>query len=171
MSGAAGESVRSGGGSAWYRATYADGEPAGFVMLHDENLRPEPSASPAIELWRFMVDADRQGRGIGREDMALVLRMRASVALSSCSCPTSPAKIRPRVSTSGLGIEPMGDGQALTQHDEVALKALIDSTDGRLAHPTPGFRALMSARNKRTFGERFRCRLRGYHTVRSNPDP
>lgn len=95
MSGAAGESVRSGGGSAWYRATYADGEPAGFVMLHDENLRPEPSASPAIELWRFMVDADRQGRGIGREDMALVLRMRASVALSSCSCPTSPGENSP----------------------------------------------------------------------------
>lgn len=84
MSGAAGESVRSGGGSAWYRATYADGEPAGFVMLHDENLRPEPSASPAIELWRFMVDADRQGRGIGREAMALVLahaRERGAVEL------------------------------------------------------------------------------------------
>ena len=50
---------------AWYRAIYADDTPAGFVMLSDDSLLPEPPAQPEIGLWRFMVDARFQGRGVG----------------------------------------------------------------------------------------------------------
>lgn len=58
---------------AWYRAICADDEIAGFVMLADDSLlRPLP-ASPSIGVWRFMVDARFQGRGIGRAAMQRVI--------------------------------------------------------------------------------------------------
>src|SRR5690242_7519430 len=50
---------------AWYRAIYADQSPAGFVMLYDESLRTSPPPHPQAALWRFMVDAQFQGRGVG----------------------------------------------------------------------------------------------------------
>lgn len=50
---------------AWYRAVYQGEEPAGFVMLYDETLRPAPPAEPQIALWRFMVDHRFQGQGVG----------------------------------------------------------------------------------------------------------
>jgi diamine N-acetyltransferase len=42
-----------------------DDTPAGFVMLYDESLRPEPPARPQVGIWRFMVDARFQGQGVG----------------------------------------------------------------------------------------------------------
>ena len=38
---------------AWYRAIYADDEPVGFVMLHDESLRAPPPAVRAriAQVW------------------------------------------------------------------------------------------------------------------------
>jgi diamine N-acetyltransferase len=50
---------------AWYRAIYAGESPAGFVMLYDESLRATPPATPSVGLWRFMIDARFQGRGLG----------------------------------------------------------------------------------------------------------
>jgi diamine N-acetyltransferase len=58
---------------AWYRAIYAGDQPAGFVMLYDESLRPLPPASPQIAVWRFMVDGRFQGRGVGRAAMTEVI--------------------------------------------------------------------------------------------------
>lgn len=58
---------------AWYRAVYADEEPVGFVMLADESLENPPPAKPAIGLWRFMIDARHQGRGIGRAALQRVI--------------------------------------------------------------------------------------------------
>lgn len=58
---------------AWYRAIHADGELAGFVMLADETLRREPPAEPNVGLWRLMVDARHQRRGIGRQAMRRVV--------------------------------------------------------------------------------------------------
>jgi diamine N-acetyltransferase len=51
---------------AWYRAVYADDELVGFVMLSDETLKPKPPAEPNIGLWRLMIDAKHQRRGIGK---------------------------------------------------------------------------------------------------------
>lgn len=50
----------------WVRAVYVGGEPVGFVMLSDDDEKPR------YYLWRFMIDASHQGRGIGREAMGLV---------------------------------------------------------------------------------------------------
>lgn len=45
---------------AWCRAVYAGDDLVGFVMLHDT------AEDPGYMLWRLMVDARWQGRGIGR---------------------------------------------------------------------------------------------------------
>ncbi len=58
---------------AWYRAIYAGDEPAGFVMLYDESLRAAPPDRPQAYLWRFMVDAQFQRRGIGSAALAQVI--------------------------------------------------------------------------------------------------
>jgi RimJ/RimL family protein N-acetyltransferase len=51
----------------WLRAIEADGEPVGFVMLATRT-----DAHPETFLWRLLVDARHQGRGIGRRALRLV---------------------------------------------------------------------------------------------------
>ena len=58
---------------AWYRAIYLAEEPAGFVMLEDESLREPPPETPQVSVWRFMIDARFQGRGIGRVALQQVI--------------------------------------------------------------------------------------------------
>jgi diamine N-acetyltransferase len=50
-----------------FRAIYADEEPVGFIMW-----RPEDDGVSCF-LWRFMVDGRHQGKGYGREAIALWL--------------------------------------------------------------------------------------------------
>lgn len=52
---------------AWFRAIYADETPVGFLMLSD---RPEKGE---YFLWRFMVDAQYQGKGYGRRALELLI--------------------------------------------------------------------------------------------------
>ncbi len=59
--------------TAWYRAIYLDDTPVGFVMISDDSLLPEPPANPQIVIWRFMVDENYQGQGIGRTALQLVI--------------------------------------------------------------------------------------------------
>jgi diamine N-acetyltransferase len=58
---------------AWYRAIYVGDEAAGFVMLEDESLRSPPPSLPKVGVWRFMIDARFQGRGIGRAALTQVI--------------------------------------------------------------------------------------------------
>ena len=58
---------------AWYRAIYFSDELVGFVMLEDESLRSPPPENPNVFLWRFMIDAKFQGRGIGRAALLRVI--------------------------------------------------------------------------------------------------
>jgi diamine N-acetyltransferase len=58
---------------AWYRAIYFGEELAGFVMLEDQSLLPDPPPEPEVGVWRFMIDARFQGRGIGRAAMVQVI--------------------------------------------------------------------------------------------------
>jgi diamine N-acetyltransferase len=77
---------------AWYRAIYADESPAGFVMLYDESLRADPPAAPEAWVWRFMVDARYQGRGIGSAAMAQIIEhVRSKGAFSSLFLSYVPA--------------------------------------------------------------------------------
>jgi diamine N-acetyltransferase len=58
---------------AWYRAIYLGEEPVGFVMLADESLLEPMPDEPTIGVWRFMVDAKHQRKGVGRAAMRLVI--------------------------------------------------------------------------------------------------
>ena len=60
---------------AWYRAICLDDAPAGFVMLEDPLLLPLPpeKPEPSLWLWRFMIDRQFQGRGIGKRALGLVV--------------------------------------------------------------------------------------------------
>jgi diamine N-acetyltransferase len=95
---------------AWYRGIYADDELVGFVMLADESLRDEPPPEPNIGLWRFMIDAKHQRRGIGREAMKLVVeyvRSRPGIRYFYTSYVDEPGGPGPFYL--GLGFEPNGE--------------------------------------------------------------
>jgi diamine N-acetyltransferase len=51
-------------GQAWFRAIEAEGELAGFLMLYDPTLGTDPEEANFV-VWRLMVDARFQNRGIG----------------------------------------------------------------------------------------------------------
>lgn len=53
--------------AAWFRAIYADETPVGFLMLSDQPDKGE------YFLWRFMVDAQHQGKGYGRRALELLI--------------------------------------------------------------------------------------------------
>ena len=68
---------------AWYRAIYLADEPVGFVMLYDETLCAPPPEIPQIGLWRFMIDARFQRRGVGKAALEQVIEhVRAKRAVS-----------------------------------------------------------------------------------------
>jgi diamine N-acetyltransferase len=74
---------------AWFRAIYVGEEPAGFLMLHDENLKPDPEQDDFYYLWRMMVDERFQGHGVGRTALELLVvhvrnRPGARRLLTSC---------------------------------------------------------------------------------------
>ncbi len=52
---------------AWFRAIYADALPVGFVLLADN------AADAEYILWRFMIDAQFQHQGLGRQAFELVV--------------------------------------------------------------------------------------------------
>lgn len=66
---------------AWYRAIYFGEELAGFVMLEDESLLPVPPLQPEVGVWRFMIDAKFQRRGIGRAALLQVIEHARSKGL------------------------------------------------------------------------------------------
>jgi diamine N-acetyltransferase len=81
---------------AWYRAIYVDATAAGFVMLYDESIRARLPGAPDAGLWRFMIDAGFQRRGVGRAALtALIAHVRGDRCFSSPQ--TSPVS-RPRLS-------------------------------------------------------------------------
>jgi diamine N-acetyltransferase len=58
---------------AWYRAIYFQESLVGFVMLYDQSLGPSSVLNPKAVVWRFMIDAHSQGKGIGRAALLLVI--------------------------------------------------------------------------------------------------
>ena len=58
---------------AWYRAIYLAEDPVGFIMLYDESQRSAPPSNATVAIWRFMIHASMQGRGIGTEAIRQVI--------------------------------------------------------------------------------------------------
>jgi GNAT superfamily N-acetyltransferase len=94
---------------AWYRAIHVGTELAGFVMLYDESLRSPAPERPRIAVWRFMIDAAFQGRGIGRSALLLVIEhVRAKGVCSRLELSYVPGPRSPENFYRGLGFKPNG---------------------------------------------------------------
>jgi diamine N-acetyltransferase len=99
---------------AWYRAVYFGEEPAGFVMLEDESLRSPSPPRPQVGVWRFMIDAKFQGRGIGRAALLQVIaHVRSKGLFSALQLSYVPGPGCPEPFYLGLGFRHTGriDGQ------------------------------------------------------------
>lgn len=104
---------------AWYRAIYADDDVAGFVMLSDQSLLNPAPELPTIGVWRLMVDARFQGRGIGRAAMQHVIEhVRAKNLFTALELSYVPGPGCPEPFYLSLGFEHTGrvDG------DEIVLE-------------------------------------------------
>ncbi|MEI2300371.1 GNAT family N-acetyltransferase [Ensifer sp. MJa1] len=60
--------------NAWFRAIYADEMLVGFIMLHEGSDWDDGIDCPGVYLWRFMIARPFQGRGFGKQAIALVVR-------------------------------------------------------------------------------------------------
>ena len=94
---------------AWYRAIHVGGELAGFVMLEDESLRLPPPGQPKVGVWRFMIDARFQGRGIGRAALTQVIdHVRSKAVFSALELSYVPGPGCPEPFYLGLGFRHTG---------------------------------------------------------------
>lgn len=94
---------------AWYRAVYIGEELAGFVMLYDESLRSSPPEKPKAGVWRFMIDARFQGRGLGKAALEQVIEhVRAKGLFIKLELSYVPGPGCPEKFYSGLGFRPTG---------------------------------------------------------------
>lgn len=113
---------------AWYRAIYADEEVAGFVMLSDESLRKPAPAAPAIGVWRLMIDARFQRRGIGRAALRQVIQhVRAKGIFKTLELSYVPGPGCPEPFYVSLGFRPTGR----MDEDEVVLELPLGQCAGR----------------------------------------
>lgn len=113
---------------AWYRAIYAGDAPAGFVMLADESLKSPPPERPGIGVWRFMVDARFQGRGIGRAAMRQVIdHVRAKGRFEVLELSFVPGPGSPEPFYLSLGFRHTGR----VDDGEVVLELPLQSPSGR----------------------------------------
>ena len=96
------------GDRAWFRAIYDGDQPVGFVMLEDGG------PGKPVFLWRFMIDARHQGRGVGRRALELVLdearsRRATSIETSCVPGPGSPEPFYERLGFAYTGAEEEGE--------------------------------------------------------------
>lgn len=110
---------------AWYRAIYLDEEPVGFVMLEDESLRNPMPTSPKVGVWRFMVDAKHQRKGIGRAAMCLVIaHVRSKGLFKKLALSYVPEVGNPEPLYLSLGFKPTGE----IEDAEVIMELQLDAS-------------------------------------------
>jgi diamine N-acetyltransferase len=104
---------------AWYRAIYCAEEPVGFVMLEDESLATPRPEKPGIGVWRIMIDARFQGRGIGRAALLQVIEhVRAKGIFETLELSYVPGPGCPEPFYLGLGFRHTGrhdDGEVILE--------------------------------------------------------
>lgn len=104
---------------AWYRAIYLDDEPVGFVMLSDDSLLDPRPENPEIGVWRFMVDAKHQRRGVGRAALLQVIEhVRRKGRFRKLALSYVPEEGGPEQLYLSLGFRPTGE----MDEDEVVME-------------------------------------------------
>ena len=105
--------------AAWYRAIYCAEQLVGFVMLEDESLGAPPPKNPGISVWRFMVDANFQGQGIGRAALLQVIgHAQAKGIFKTLELSYVPGPSCPEPFYLGLGFRHTGK----SNHGEIVLE-------------------------------------------------
>ena len=108
---------------AWYRAIYVGDEVAGFVMLDDQSLRSPMPEKPTVTVWRFMIDTNFQGRGIGRAALLRVIEhVRAKGLFDTLELSYVPGPGCPEPFYLGLGFRHTGR----LDENEIVLELSLD---------------------------------------------
>jgi len=111
---------------AWYRGIYFQESLVGFVMLYDQSLGAASVPSPKAVVWRLMVDADSQGKGIGRAALLLVVKhVRSKGLFSALSLSYVPAPGCAERFYLDQGFQPTGK----VEDGEVELELLLDQRE------------------------------------------
>jgi diamine N-acetyltransferase len=99
----------------WMRAIYADGDPVGFLLTYED---PEEDS---FWVWRFMVDARRQRKGIGRQAMELLLDRWRSLGVTAAALSVIPANRKTIAFYQSLGFQLTGEeeGRELVMRREL----------------------------------------------------
>jgi diamine N-acetyltransferase len=110
---------------AWYRAIYLGNEPVGFVMLSDESLLDPVPENPEVGVWRFMVDAKHQRKGVGRAAMLLVIEhVRHKGLFEKLAISYVPEDGGPEQLYLSLGFRPTGE----MDDDEVVMELPLSAS-------------------------------------------
>lgn len=107
--------------NAWFRAVYVDEEPAGFVMLHI-GADFDSIDYPGAFLWRLMIARPFQGKGVGREAVALVAREVRGRGMNELRTSYGQGAGSPEPFYARLGFVPTGD----VYGDEVEATLVFD---------------------------------------------
>jgi diamine N-acetyltransferase len=111
---------------AWYRAIYLGEEPVGFVMLEDESLLEPMPESPAVGVWRFMIDAKHQRKGVGRAAMLLIIEhVRRKGLFKKLALSYIPEEGGPESLYLSLGFRPTGE----MVEDEVVMELALGASE------------------------------------------
>lgn len=95
---------------AWYRAIYSGEELVGFVMVSDQSQLIPPPETPEAFVWRLMVDAKFQQKGIGRAAMLLVIdHIRSKNIFNELKISYVPEEGGPERLYLSLGFRPTGE--------------------------------------------------------------
>jgi|APFre7841882724_1041349.scaffolds.fasta_scaffold15784_1 diamine N-acetyltransferase len=110
---------------AWYRAIYLAEEPVGFVMLSDESLLDLVPENPKVGVWRFMVDAKHQRKGVGRAAMLQVIEhVRSKGLFNNLAISYIPEEGGPEQLYLSLGFRPTGE----IDEDEVVMELPLSAS-------------------------------------------
>jgi len=94
---------------AWFRAVYAEETPVGFVLLEDERQEPNAPENAGIYLWRFMIAADHQGKGYGKEALTLAIAQAREMGGARMNLSYVPGDGSPEPFYRAFGFEPTGE--------------------------------------------------------------
>jgi len=102
---------------AWYRAVYADETPVGFMMMEED---PEQGK---YYLWRFLIDAQHQGKGYGFQAMQLLIeRVRRRPKAREMTLSYVPDEHGPQAFYQKLGFVDTGEAD----EDELIMRLTFD---------------------------------------------